>query len=149
MAERRNVVREKYTGRGVSSRLFVRKFGEITFFCGRCNTGGIYIYSNSTAVVVTATLLKGRNFWNFLVQHRQVYIPISEVVSIHLLRCCPFWTVLPSLNFNLLIIRDHSLQNISYIRPPAPHTFRSSLDRTSKSKIWPIFQWGGEANYNP
>ena len=32
---------------------------------------------------------------------------------------------------------------------PAPHTFRNSLERTSKSKIWPIRRWGGEANSNP
>ena len=30
--ERRNVVQEKYTGRGASSRRFVQKIGEMTFF---------------------------------------------------------------------------------------------------------------------
>ena len=40
VAERRNVVQEKYTGRGASSRRFVQKIGEMTFFCGRCYTGG-------------------------------------------------------------------------------------------------------------
>ena len=39
VAERRNVVEEKYTGRGASSRRFVQKISEMTFFCGRCNTG--------------------------------------------------------------------------------------------------------------
>ena len=39
VAERRNVVQEKYTGRGASSRRFVQKIGEMTYFCGRCNTG--------------------------------------------------------------------------------------------------------------
>ena len=32
VAERRNVVQEKYTGRGASSRRFVYKIGEMTFF---------------------------------------------------------------------------------------------------------------------
>ena len=32
VAERRNVVQEKYTGRGASSRRFVQKIGEMTFF---------------------------------------------------------------------------------------------------------------------
>ena len=27
--------------RGASSRRFVQKIGEMTFFCGRCNTGGV------------------------------------------------------------------------------------------------------------
>ena len=39
VAERRNVVQEKYTGRGASSRGSVQKIGEMTFFCGRCKTG--------------------------------------------------------------------------------------------------------------
>ena len=40
VAERRNVVQEKHTGRGASSRRFVQKIGEKRFFfCGRCNTG--------------------------------------------------------------------------------------------------------------
>ena len=39
VAERRNVVQEKYAGRGGSSRRFVQKIGEMIFFCGRCNTG--------------------------------------------------------------------------------------------------------------
>ena len=33
VVERRNVVQEKYTGRGASSRKFVQKIGEMTFFC--------------------------------------------------------------------------------------------------------------------
>ena len=32
VAERRNVVQEKCTGRGASSRRFVQKIGEMTFF---------------------------------------------------------------------------------------------------------------------
>ena len=32
-------MQEKYTGRCASSRRFVQKIGEMTFFCGRCNTG--------------------------------------------------------------------------------------------------------------
>ena len=31
----------------------------------------------------------------------------------------------------------------------APLTFRGPFERTAKSKIWPIRQWGGEANDNP
>ena len=37
-----------------------------------------------------------------------------------------------------------------YIRAPivpAPHTFSSSFERTAKSKIWSVRQWGGEANF--
>ena len=41
VAQRRNVVQEKYTGRGASSRRFVQKIGEMTFFCGRRNTGRV------------------------------------------------------------------------------------------------------------
>ena len=33
----------------------------------------IYVYSNSTAISVTATLLKGCSFWNIYLQQRQVY----------------------------------------------------------------------------
>ena len=32
---------------------------------------------------------------------------------------------------------------------PAPHTFSSSFERTSKYKLWVIRKWGGEAKYNP
>ena len=32
---------------------------------------------------------------------------------------------------------------------PAPQAFRSSLERTANSKIWPIRQWGGKGNSNP
>ena len=39
-----------------------------------------------------------------------------------------------------------------YIRPafvPTPHTFCSSCERTAKSNIWPIRQWGVEVNLYP
>ena len=53
----------------------------------------------------------------------------------------------------LLTIRDLSFFTKNFlIRPPtvpAPDTFRSSLVRTSSSKIWPIRHWGGEADSNP
>ena len=32
---------------------------------------------------------------------------------------------------------------------PTPYTFRSSFERSAKSKIWPIRRWGGEDNSNP
>ena len=47
VAERRNVVEEKYTARGASSRRFLPKIGEMTFFCGRCNTGGRFRLGSS------------------------------------------------------------------------------------------------------
>ena len=39
VAERRNVVQEKSTGRVASSRRFVRKIDDLMFFGGRCNAG--------------------------------------------------------------------------------------------------------------
>ena len=40
--ERRNV-QEKCTGRCTSSRGFVQKNGDMSFFCGRCNTGVAFL----------------------------------------------------------------------------------------------------------
>lgn len=31
------------------------------------------------------------------------------------------------------------------LESPAPHMFRSLFGRTAKSKVWPIYHWGGEA----
>ena len=44
VAERRNVVQEKYTGRGASSRRFVQKIGEMTFFCGGATEAHVFIF---------------------------------------------------------------------------------------------------------
>ena len=47
MAELRNIVQEKYRGKGASRWGFVPRIGNSyfeVFFCGRCNTGAIEIY---------------------------------------------------------------------------------------------------------
>ena len=43
-AELRKLVEEKYRGRGASSRRFVQKIGEMTFFCGGATEAHVFIF---------------------------------------------------------------------------------------------------------
>ena len=65
----------------------------------------------------------------------------------------PILSAFLGLNFLFALTMSLSLiTNVSKTRAPiapAPHTFRSYFERTTQSKIWMIWQWGGEASYNP
>ena len=84
--------------------------------------------------------------------------PIKFKVDRALVGATSFFTELTdgcSLQYVNLVLHKHSSiingmkKREKCLHLPYVYTYRSSFERTAKSKIWLIPQWGGEANSDP
>ena len=98
---------------------------------------GQHTYSKSTAIFVTATLLKICNYRSFNFQQRQVYPSLRGGLATFLM-LLPVLSCVAFIQFPILRKSQTVFLEIIYtkyaIRPlavPAPHTFLSSLGGTS------------------